>query len=161
MLLIHGNNDEVVPVSQSRAMAAKLESLGLEPVLLEIEGGPHFEMNGSQPFPEQAFPEEFDPEGADATKRFVKEGEMLGFLRKHLRIDELAGEDPAERARRRQAELLAEEKARQDEIQQKAASLMMSGKGKPKIRLDRMMKKADASAEVKKPRAPLPPSAMK
>ena len=44
---------EVVPVKQSRAMAAKLQSLGHTPVLLEAPGSPHFAMNGPEPFPEQ------------------------------------------------------------------------------------------------------------
>ena len=43
----------MVPVKQSRAMAAKLQSLGHTPVLLEAPGSPHFAMNGPEPFPEQ------------------------------------------------------------------------------------------------------------
>ena len=139
MLLVHGDQDgehdplqrrvslgcvltpaalrvpEVVPVKQSRAMAAKLQSLGHTPVLLEAPGSPHFAMNGPEPFPEQwcahavgrrlplrlrlrivlccadsaPRPEEFEAEGA--TKRFVYEEEVMAFLRQHLELQEAGG----------------------------------------------------------------------
>ena len=68
-LFIHGDEDEIIPVSQARRMVAALEAAGHRPRLLEVEGTGHFGMNGSLP-------------GED--KRFIHEPEVLEFLRQHL-----------------------------------------------------------------------------
>ena len=53
MLLIHGDNDGTVPVSQSREMARALSAAGLEPCLIEVAGWDHFAMNGPVQAPGQ------------------------------------------------------------------------------------------------------------
>ena len=68
MLLIHGTEDAVVPVTQSRGMLAALRRAGHTPELLEVSDD-HFAMNAAYP----GEPEEF-----------VREAEVLRFLRAHL-----------------------------------------------------------------------------
>ena len=48
MLLIHGTEDAVVPVTQSLAMLAALRRAGHAPELLEVSDG-HFAMNSAHP----------------------------------------------------------------------------------------------------------------
>ena len=90
-------------------MAAALRAVDLEPTLLEVADAPHFAMNGDKPLPwEQLEAERSGDAGvkdSDATvtdtrKHFVCEPALFDFLRKHLRIDELAGETPQQRAAR-------------------------------------------------------------
>ncbi len=68
MLLIHGTEDPVVPVAQSRAMFAALQRAGHAPELLEVSGG-HFVMNAAYP---------------GKRKDLVREADVLRFLRAHL-----------------------------------------------------------------------------
>ena len=148
MLLVHGDADELVPISQSRAMAAGLRAVGVEPTLLEVADAPHFDMNGDQPPPWELLQAKrsnaaehcsSDKSIGGARKCFVCESELLDFLRRQLRIDELAGETPQQRAARVEAELLAKEIARQAQIEQKAAKLLMTGPRKPRFRLERTL----------------------
>ncbi len=148
MFLVHGDADELVPISQSRAMVAELRSVGLEPTLFEVADAPHFAMNGDQPLPWEQLEAKRSSateqcssadSNSDSRKRFVCESELLDFLRTQLRIDELAGETPQQRAARVEAELLAKEIARQSELEQKTAKLLMSAPRKPRIRLERTL----------------------
>ena len=68
MLLIHGTEDAVVPVTQSRVMFAALRRAGHAPELLEVSDG-HFAMNAACP---------------GERKEFIREAEVLRFLRAHL-----------------------------------------------------------------------------
>ncbi len=68
MLLIHVTEDAVVPVTQSRGMLAALRRAGHTPELLEVSDG-HFAMNAAYP---------------GEPKEFVREAEVLRFLRAHL-----------------------------------------------------------------------------
>jgi acetyl esterase/lipase len=151
MLLVHGVADELVPIAQSRAMAEALREAGggQAPLLLEVAEAPHFAMNGDEPLPWEELQARRAKEeaGGDAEtrarepKQFVCEAELLEFLRKQLRVDELAAETPQDRARRVESELLAEEIKRQAEVEQRAAKLLMTAPGKPQIRLERTLMK--------------------
>ena len=50
-LIIHGDKDEVIPISQSEAMIAKLKGSGVDCKLLVKEGKPHFALWVVNEFP--------------------------------------------------------------------------------------------------------------
>ena len=77
MLLIHGDGDDLVPVAQSRAMAAAMAGAGLQHRLLEVQGGVHFGMNGPDPGGDAAYATAADGSGQ---KCFICEEEVLAFL---------------------------------------------------------------------------------
>eukprot|EP01051_Picozoa_sp_SAG22_P016326 SAG22_NODE_2285_length_2757_cov_1.902935_1_plen_211_part_00 len=77
MLLIHGDEDDIVPVGQSRGMAAALAGAGLEHRLLEVRGGVHFGMNGPDPGGDAAYATAADGSGQ---KCFIYEEEVFAFL---------------------------------------------------------------------------------
>ena len=80
MLLIHGDNDELVSVTQSRKMATAMASAGLNHRLLEVRGGVHFGMNGPDPGDDAAYATAPDGSGQ---KCFIREAEMFSFLEEH------------------------------------------------------------------------------
>jgi predicted esterase len=41
ILVLHGDNDQTVPVARTRQWVAKMKELGMEHVYLEVKGGDH------------------------------------------------------------------------------------------------------------------------
>ena len=85
MLLIHGTEDETVPIAQSRRMCAALSGAGCAPTLIEVAGCPHFAMNGPESRPEQCAPR-LGEYREGMPKRFVHEEAVMEFFRRHLRF---------------------------------------------------------------------------
>jgi acetyl esterase/lipase len=71
ILLIHGSEDEIVPVSQAEYLYQALEGRGIEVTLIRVEGGNHGCWPAGQPYPSTPIPPRL-------------ERWMLAFLAKHL-----------------------------------------------------------------------------
>jgi len=71
ILLIHGSDDEIVPVSQVGYLYQALDGKGIEVTFIRIEGGNHLCWPAGQPYP-RPIPS-------------MLERSMLGFLEKHLK----------------------------------------------------------------------------
>ncbi|MDD2710876.1 MAG: alpha/beta hydrolase [Verrucomicrobiae bacterium] len=68
--MAHGTKDPIVPIGQSRRMAAKLRAAGHHPVYLEAKGRLHTLVK--------------DDAAPKAKVEFLFEKQMIGFLKKHL-----------------------------------------------------------------------------
>jgi acetyl esterase/lipase len=71
ILIIHGSDDEIVPVSQAEYLYRALESKGTDVTFIRVERGNHGCWPAGQPYPSKPLPCRL-------------EGWMLGFLEKHL-----------------------------------------------------------------------------
>jgi acetyl esterase/lipase len=71
ILLIHGSDDEIVPVSQAEYLYDALERAGVDVTFIRVEGGNHGCWPAEQPYPSRPMPSRI-------------ERLMLAFLEKHL-----------------------------------------------------------------------------
>jgi acetyl esterase/lipase len=71
ILILHGSDDEIVPVSQAEYLYRALESKGTDVTFIRVERGNHGCWPAGQPYPSKPLPCRL-------------EGWMLGFLEKHL-----------------------------------------------------------------------------
>src|SRR5215813_4124648 len=71
ILIIHGSDDEIVPVSQAEYLYQALEAKGIKVTFIRVEGGNHGCWPAGQPYPSKPLPSRL-------------ERWMLEFLEKHL-----------------------------------------------------------------------------